>query len=63
MSAGTGLVYVVTVEMEPEWEKEVNRWYNEEHVPALLAVPGYRGARRYVAIDGEPKYLNWYEID
>jgi hypothetical protein len=57
------LVYVVAVEMEPEWEAEINRWYDEEHIPALLSVSGYIGARRYVSVDGAPKYLNWYEID
>lgn len=59
----SNLVYVVAVDMEPDWEAEINRWYAEEHIPALLSVPGYIGARRYVAVDGEPKYLNWYEID
>jgi hypothetical protein len=63
MKAPTRLVYVVAVEMEPEWEDEVNRWYSEEHIPGLLSVPGYRAARRYIAVDGQPKYLNWYEID
>jgi hypothetical protein len=57
------LVYVVALDMEPEWEEETNRWYNEEHIPALLSVPGYFGARRYISVDGQPKYLNWYEID
>jgi len=63
MPKGPKFVYVVAVDIEPEWEDEVNRWYNEEHIPALCSVPGYFGARRYVAVDGEPKYLNWYEID
>jgi hypothetical protein len=62
MKAASKLVYVVAVNMEPEWEDEINRWYNEEHLPALLGVPGYLGARRYRAVEGEPKYLNYYEI-
>ncbi|HTE86801.1 MAG TPA: hypothetical protein VK821_18965 [Dehalococcoidia bacterium] len=63
MPSSSKLVYVVAVDMEPDWEDEANRWYNDEHIPALLSVPGYIGARRYVAVEGEPKYLNWYEID
>jgi hypothetical protein len=63
MNAQFKLIYVVSLESEPEWEDEVNRWYNEEHIPALMSVPGYRAAYRYVAVEGEPKYLNWYEID
>ncbi len=62
MQARTKLVYVVTLEPEPEWADEINHWYDEEHIPGLLGVPGYVGARRYVAVEGEPKYLNFYEI-
>jgi hypothetical protein len=62
MKARSKLIYVVAVDVEPEWEDEVNRWYNEEHIPNLLSVPGYLGARRYRAVDGGPTYLNYYEI-
>ena len=31
----------------PEHEQEFNEWYNTEHIPALAAVPGTLGARRY----------------
>jgi antibiotic biosynthesis monooxygenase (ABM) superfamily enzyme len=56
-------VYIVTASVEPEWEADFNRWYDEEHVPALLAVPGYRSGTRYVAVEGEPKYMAFWEID
>ena len=63
MEALSGTVYVVTTDVEPAWEDEFNRWYEEEHVPALLGVPGYRSARRYVAVEGAPKYMAIWEID
>jgi antibiotic biosynthesis monooxygenase (ABM) superfamily enzyme len=62
MQALSTTVYVATTSVEPEWEEEFNRWYDEEHLPNLLQVPGYLSARRYVAVDGEPKYLAFYEI-
>ena len=37
----------------PEREAEFNRWYNEEHVPERLAIPGFRKARRFKAIGSE----------
>lgn len=40
MEALSGTVYIVTTEVDPAWEDEFNRWYDEEHVPALLSVPG-----------------------
>ena len=62
MQAHSKTVYVATTTVEPEWEEELNRWYDEEHVPNLLQVPGYFSARRYVAVAGEPKYFAFYEI-
>ncbi|MFN0071825.1 MAG: DUF4286 family protein [Chloroflexota bacterium] len=63
MEAQSRLVYIVTAEVEPDWEADFNRWYDEEHVPNLLTVPGYRSGRRYVAVEGEPKYMAFWEID
>ena len=31
----------------PEHEADFNAWYNQEHLPALSAVPGVLAARRY----------------
>jgi hypothetical protein len=62
MQAHSGTVYVATVSVEPEWEDELNRWYDEEHLPNLLRVPGYLSGTRYIAVEGEPKYFAFYEI-
>jgi hypothetical protein len=35
----------------PEAEDDFNAWYDEEHLPALAAVPGTLSARRYQARD------------
>jgi hypothetical protein len=43
-------------------EKEFNDWYNEDHVPALVGVPGVYCARRYEAVESDPKYLAVYEM-
>tara|TARA_A100001037_G_scaffold103945_2_gene94502 strand:+ start:391 stop:741 length:351 start_codon:yes stop_codon:yes gene_type:complete len=54
---------LVMMEIKPEREEEFNRWYNEEHVPERLAIPGFKQARRFKAVEGEPKYLALYEIE
>ena len=59
-----------------EEEERFNRWYDTEHVPERVAVPGVRRARRYVRYDDAPqpapgtvsarrgpKYLVVYELD
>ncbi len=54
---------LVMIEVEPEHEADFNRWYNEEHVPERLSVPGFLNARRFVAIEGAPKYLALYDLE
>jgi len=62
MEALSKIVYITATEPEPDWEEEFNRWYDEEHIPNLRGVPGYLSARRYIAVEGEPKYMAFYEI-
>lgn len=44
-------------------EEEFNEWYNTSYIPGYLKVPGVIQARRFVAIEAEPKYLTVYEFD
>src|SRR5438477_9711857 len=57
---GTGLL-MVWADIDPEHEAEYHRWYEEEHIAHLLAVPGFLSAGRYEALKGGPKYLALYE--
>lgn len=42
---------------------EYNRWYDDRHLPDVLAVPGFTSARRFVSeVDGERQYLALYNI-
>ena len=33
-------VLVVTMEVDAEDEEEFNKWYNEQHLPERMAIPG-----------------------
>jgi hypothetical protein len=44
-------------------DDEFNAWYNTAYIPRYLKVPGCLGARRFVAIDGQPKYLTVYDFE
>jgi len=58
-----GLFYVYTEPGSVD-EAEFHDWYDHEHGPARLTVPGFRGAVRYQALDGEkPSWLALYELD
>ena len=47
--------------IKPEAEDEFLRWHVHEHIPERVSIPGFLRGRRYVAIDGTPKYFNFYE--
>ncbi|KAF8176055.1 hypothetical protein BJ912DRAFT_1063990 [Pholiota molesta] len=60
-----------------EADEDFNKWYDEEHVPALAKVPGFQRARRYKLVDSveigrkpDPatvkpthNYLTLYDVD
>ena len=59
-------LYVAQVSIPKEYESELNRLYDDEHVPNLLKVPGVRGCRRYKLEWGDPEmpsYLALYDLD
>jgi hypothetical protein len=65
-----GIMVVESEPVDPGAEAEYDRWYREVHIPELLAVPGFSGARRYRVREdlgqGEnrkPRYLTVYELD
>ncbi len=48
----------------PAFEEEFNAWYDTEHIPERLSVPGFRTGLRYVNIaGGAPRYLAMYDLD
>ena len=51
----------VRVEIAAEREEDLNEWY-ARHVPHLMRTPGYVSGRRYLALEGEPRYAALYEI-
>ena len=59
---GKGML-AVFCEVESRHEADLNEWYNREHIAERIAVRGMHRARRYVAIDAQPKYLATYECD
>jgi hypothetical protein len=59
---GTGLL-MVWADVPADKEEEFNRWYNEEHLPERMAIPGFLGAARYEAVKGGPKHLACYELE
>jgi hypothetical protein len=51
-------------QMEPpsDLEEAFHEWYNKEHIPLRLALPGIDKARRFEAPSGKPRFLAVYEV-
>lgn len=47
---------------QQEYEEEYNAWYEQEHIPYILAVPGVLRVRRFRAREGEPAYLALWDL-
>jgi len=57
--AGKGML-LTSMNVDAAHEAEFNRWYDREHLEERVAIDGFLEARRYVAHDGNPKYLSLY---
>jgi 3-oxoadipate enol-lactonase len=56
------LLYVITNPESGVTEERYHSWYDSEHLPARLTVPGVTSALRFKAAD-EDKWLAYYDLD
>ena len=47
--------------ISPEAEDDFVAWHVREYIPERVSLPGFLRGRRFVSIDGSPKYFNYYE--
>lgn len=55
------ILVIIKTDVAPEMEENFNRWYDEEHIPGLLRVPGVKSARRGIHLGVGQKYIAVYE--
>jgi len=60
--SGAGGLLLNAMNISSELEAEFNEWYDKEHIPALRAVPGVLGARRFRGTSGNRKYVALYHL-
>lgn len=57
-------ILVVSMSLPADAVDDLDAWYAQEHIPMLLAVPGWRRARRYRQTSGDgPEYMALHDID
>ena len=58
-----GAIMSFWTDVPPSKERDFNAWYDTEHLPERVAVPGFQCGIRYVSLRAKPKYMAFYEID
>ncbi|MGW6361712.1 hypothetical protein ACWFR5_42730 [Streptomyces sp. NPDC055092] len=58
-----GLLYVETWPSAPEREAEYHAWYDEVHLPEVVALDGFVSARRLAPADGTGPFVALYEME
>jgi hypothetical protein len=53
---------LLSFDVVPEAIEEHDRWHTHEHLPERLSIPGFLRGTRWVALEGEPRYLVLYEV-
>src|ERR1051326_141654 len=60
--SGRGMLITI-MDADPAEEADFNRWYDREHIIERTAIPGFLESRRYVAVDGAPRHVNFYTTE
>jgi hypothetical protein len=47
----------------PDREDDFLNWHVREHIQDRVSLPGFQRGRRYVSIDGSPRFFNFYEAE
>jgi hypothetical protein len=57
------ILYVETRPASAEEAADYHQWYNEVHIPEILATPGFVSARRFEPMDEGGPFVAIYEIE
>ena len=53
---------LLSFDVVPEAIAEHDDWHTHEHLPERLSIPGFIRGSRWVALEGQPRYLVVYEV-
>lgn len=60
---GPNALMLIMQDVDEAYEPELNASLDEEHLPQQLLMPGFVSVRRFVAVEGGPKYLHFWEME
>jgi hypothetical protein len=56
------LLFTVCAEVQSAHKAAFNDWYNQVHVPEIMACPGFLRSVRYEEVDADGRYRAMYEL-
>jgi hypothetical protein len=59
----SNILHVETRPSSPDRVDEYNRWYDEVHLPQVLALDGFKSARRYAPVGDDGPYITEFELE
>ena len=57
-----GILYVESRPASPEQAADFHRWYDEVHIPEILALDGFVSARRLGSLGDDGSFVAVYEV-
>jgi hypothetical protein len=57
------LIHGAFYEMAERHHEEFNDWYNTEHIPIQMTVPGYLNTRRFQAVEEPERFVALYDVE
>lgn len=54
---------LLSFDIEGHAVEEHDRWHTHEHLPERLAIPGFLRGTRWIATEGQPRYMVVYEVE
>jgi hypothetical protein len=54
---------LLSFEVEADAVEEHDRWHTHEHLPERLSIPGFCRGTRWIATEGQPRYMVLYEVE
>lgn len=53
---------LLSFDVAPEAIVEHDDWHTHEHLPERLSIPGFMRGSRWIALQGQPRYMVLYEV-
>ena len=54
---------LLSFDVLPEAVAEHDHWHTFEHLPERLSIPGFQRGTRWIALEGQPRYMVLYEVE